>query len=261
MESSEHATRDSRWRGSSLLGVVTAKQTYTNLVYLFLAIPLAFAYSAVFMFGLVFGTFLILFIVGIPIVIATILSSRLLAAFERALANALLAVDLEAPNDVQRGDGDGFVSSLRRYLVAGSTWRGLGFLFLKIGLGFVSFIGLFLFATALSLVQSPVHYPTETEFVTVNDQPITWAIDTVPELGLAVVLGVVLLLVCFHLVNALAALTGRIALSLLDGPTEPVPSPGTESLPTAGSDDGDGGDNADSSETPRSDSAEHDGDS
>ncbi len=107
-------------------------------------------------------------------------------------------------------------------LSRGRPGADLVFLFLKTGLGFVSFIGLFLFATALSLVQSPVHYPTETEFLTVNDQPITWVIDTAPELALAVVLGVVLLLVCFHLANALAAIAGRVAVALLDGPTEPA---------------------------------------
>lgn len=85
-------------------------QTYKNLLYLLLALPLGFAYAFVLTFGLVLG--LLLFVVGIGIVIlvATLFGFRIVADFERLLANVLLRVDLSAYDDQSRPAGGSRVS-------------------------------------------------------------------------------------------------------------------------------------------------------
>ena len=206
---------------ASPFGVVADKRTYKNLGYLLLAIPLGIAYYTLVFLGLGLGTILLLALVGAPLVIGTILGARLLAALERALANALLDLDLEAPADVPAAtdaSGGGLAAALRGYLEAASTWRGLGFLLLKVWIGVVALVLLFLLATAVSLLASPLRYPHEVEFGTVNDRPITWLIDTGPELALAVALGNALGLAVLHLANGVAYVAGRIAVALLDGP-------------------------------------------
>lgn len=206
--------------------VVARKRTYKHLCYLLLAIPLGVVYYTLLFLGLGIGTVLLLVAVGIPILIGTVFGSRLLAAFERWLANALLELDLRTPDDVRSASGGGPGASIRRYLDAPSTWRGLGFLIMKAWIGVVALILLFVLATVVDLLTSPLEYPAAVEFGTVNERPITWTIDTLPELAVAVSLGIGLGLVFLHVVNAFAYVVGRIAVALLDGSDESDSSAG-----------------------------------
>jgi len=88
-----------------IVGVVADGQTYRNLLYLLVAIPLAIGYSVAFSFGLFFGLILSLVLVGLGILLAMVLGTRLIAAFERWLANQLLGTDLVAYDDVPEDDG------------------------------------------------------------------------------------------------------------------------------------------------------------
>ncbi|RQG93058.1 histidine kinase [Natrarchaeobius halalkaliphilus] len=218
-----------------ILGVAIEPRTYKNLCYLLLAIPLGFAYGFILLFGFLFGAILSLFGIGLVILLAVLVSARVLAGFERVLANALLDLELERPEDTRTGSS-GLWGTFKRYLEAASTWRGVGFLVLKSWLAVVAFVLLIVFATLVSLVSSPLRYPHEVEFVTVNDEPIAWAIGTLPEAALAAFLGLVGLVLFAHVSNAVAYVAGRMALAMLDGsastdeaepPTEPESSDGS----------------------------------
>ena len=214
--------RPSSERGYSvvgLVGVVAERQTYKNLCYLAMAFPLGLVYSLVFFVGFGFGTILSALGIGVLLLVGTVIGSRLLARFERWLANALLSVDLETADDV-RSSSSGLLTTMRRYFDAPSTWRGLGFLMVKFWFGFVAIVLLFVFITALSFLTVPFRYPHTEELFRINDEPITWTIDTLPEAALAVVLGVGLALAFFHLSNAFAYVAGRIAVALLDDSSE-----------------------------------------
>ncbi|QFU82542.1 sensor domain-containing protein [Natronorubrum aibiense] len=226
MSSADRPNRERSYSVADLVGVVAERQTYKNLCYLSVAFPLGMVYSVVFLVGFGFGTVLFVLGIGVLLLIGTVIGSRLLAGFERWLANALLSVDLGTTNGV-RFSSDGLLATMRRYFDAPSTWRGLGFLMVKFWFGFVAIVLLIVFVTALSFLTVPFRYPHTEELFRINDEPITWTIDTLPEAALAVVLGVGLGLAFFHLSNAFAYVAGRIAVALLDDSSE------SEATPTA----------------------------
>ncbi len=205
-----------------VLGVIVRGQTYKNLLYLLLAFPLGMLYFTLLLFGFVFGTVLAFFLVGIAILLATILGGRILGEFERWLANALLAVSIAPPNDLNRHPEDSTITQIRRYIDAPSTWRALGFLLLKFWAGILGFILIFSVISAVLLITSPLHYPHFVEFLTVNDEPIGWHITTFEESLLAVPLGVGLTIVLLHVSNAVSYVLGQSARSLLGGSNPPT---------------------------------------
>ena len=71
----------------------------------------------------------------------------------------------------------------------------------------------------LSVLTAPVRYPIEVEFVTIDDEAITWTIDTLPEAILAVPVGLFVAIVPLYVVNAFAYVCERIAEALLGDPT------------------------------------------
>jgi len=199
-------------------GVVTDRQTYRNLLYLILAFPLGVVYWMLLTIGFGFGAVLSLVGIGIAILLGTVVAVRGIAVFERTLAEELLGLDLGTPDEATPAGG--LLSRLRAALEAPSTWRALGFLLLKLWIGILGIVLVALLATAISLVTAPLRYPHETELIEVNSQPITWTIDTVPEAGLAVVVGALLSIAVLHLTNAFAYVVRQIARALL-GPTGP----------------------------------------
>lgn len=209
------------------LGVVTERQTYRNLLYLVLAFPLGFFYGMVLGFGFVFGLVLSVVIVGVGILLGTVLLARVLATFERWLANALLRLELSEPDD--RPESENTLEKIKAALDAASTWRGLGFLTLKFWVGIVGLLVLIFLVSLFDLLTAPLRYPTTVEFGELNDEPVTWTIDTLPEALLAVPLGVLVVLVLLHVSNGFAYATARMAEALLDGDRDAVDEPRHES--------------------------------
>ncbi|MFC5279636.1 sensor domain-containing protein [Halorubrum rubrum] len=197
-----------------VVGVVADRRTYANLAYLLVSAPLGIAYSMLLTFGVVFGTLLSVVAVGVGVLFATLIGSRLLAGIERRLANAAWSLDLRRPDDVP-DDADGLLPLAKGYVDASSTWRGLGFLSLKVWIAVPAVFLLFGIATVLSLVAAPVRYPYTVEFGTVNGDPVTWTIDTLPEAALAVPVALCGLLVVLHASNAVAYVARRMAIGLL----------------------------------------------
>ncbi len=210
---------------SDALGVVAERRTYSNLIYILLAFPLGMVYYLLMSLGFIIGLGLTLFLVGIVVLLGTVLGVRPLASFERWLANALLGLGLSAPGDVDGAGGGSVGTTLRRYLDAPSTWRGLGFVFIKPLVGIVAVVLFVVPAFALSLVVAPLRYPYEAEFVTVGDEPIVWTIGTLPEAALATLIGASVTVAFLHLVNGYAYVCARIAEALLGEPKPVVSRP------------------------------------
>jgi hypothetical protein len=201
-----------------VVGVVADARTYRHLLYLLIAVPLGFLYSGIGSFALVFGVLLSVVLVGVGLLVAAVVGSRLVAGLERWLANRLLGTDLVAVDDLSAAADDGSagaVAAVRAYLAAPSTWRGLGFVSLKFWVTVAAVAPLAVLANALSLVAAPVRYPYETTFGEVNGEPAVWAIDTGPEAALAAGVGVVGLLVGLHLTNLIAGGARLMAVALL----------------------------------------------
>ncbi|WP_435073128.1 sensor domain-containing protein [Halorubrum sp. HHNYT27] len=198
------------------VGVVADGRTYRHLLYLLLAVPLGFAYWTLFAFGVAFGLALSVALVGFVILFATLIGARLAAGLERRLANALLGTSLRRPNDLAAAEGA--LGGVRKYTDAQSTWTGLGFVSLKFWVSVLAFVPLFLLASALPLVVAPLRYPYTTDFGEVNGEPVTWAIDTLPEALVALPVGVVGVLLALHVANLVAYVARRMAVSLLGRP-------------------------------------------
>ncbi|MYL68121.1 sensor domain-containing protein [Halorubrum distributum] len=220
-----------------VVGVVADGRTYRHLLYLLVAMPIAFVHSGVFSFGVVFGIMLSPVLVGLVVLLATLVAARLLAAFERWLADALLGADLATPDDL--AEADGAVAGARKYVDAASTWRGLGFLLSKFWIALFGLIPLILLARGVPLLTAPARYPVTVQFGEVNGEPATWAIETLPEALAAVPLGVAAVLVACHLANAAAYAARRMAVALLDGPTRDGPAGESERVTVDGEPSGD----------------------
>lgn len=197
----------------AVLGPVLTLRTYANLTYLVIAFPLTMLYWSLFGFGLVLGTVLSVVLVGIAILALMLIVVRALVGLERWLANALLAVSLEAPDDVTSTDGAG--GDLRGYIDAASTWRGFGFLSLKIFLGILGIVLVYGLAQGVTLLMTGVRRPVDISFGEVNGDPVIWTVETVPEAALAMGTGAVLVLLVLHLANGFGYVAERMALALL----------------------------------------------
>ncbi|GAB3674735.1 sensor domain-containing protein [Halopiger thermotolerans] len=200
----------------TVLGVVADRQTYKNLCYLVLAAPLGMAYYGFVTMGLVVGALLSPIGIGLVVLFVTLLVVHLFAGLERWLANALLDLEVRTEAGPDAASVRGVRARIQGYLEAPSTWRGLGFLMVKFPLGIVAILLLIPLLTALSLVTAPLRYPYAPELVTVNDEPITWSIETLPEAVLAVAVAAVIGVLVLHLSNAFAYVARQMATALLD---------------------------------------------
>ncbi len=212
MNEPANAPRSERLTTEYVFGVVVDPQTYRNLLYLTLSFPLGIAYFVALTFGLALGMGLAVVVIGIPILIAVVLASRPVAAFERLLANRLLTVEIPPPADVRTVETDEVWATLRGYLGAASTWRGLAFLYLKFWVGVFSFVLVVVgIVVPLAFLTAPLHYDNPDVLIGVGP----WIIDTVPEAIFGVFLGAGLGIFFLHLLNAVAWLSGLFATLLL----------------------------------------------
>jgi hypothetical protein len=203
---------------AAVIGPVLSGRTYRNLFYLVLAFPLTMLYWSLFGFGLLLGTLLSIVLVGTAVLALMIFVVRALVTLERWLANSLLAVSLEAPDDVTQSGGTG--GNFRGYIDAASTWQGFGFLSLKGFLGIIGVVLAYGLAQGVTLLSAGVRRPLEVSFGEVNGDPVIWTIETVPEAALAMGTGAVLVLLVVHLANGFGYVAERMALALLGDSAE-----------------------------------------
>jgi hypothetical protein len=177
-------------------GVVVRPRTWLGVVFHLLAFPLGLVYFVFLVTGLSVGVSLVVIWVGIPILLVVAGAWWLLAAFERVQARYLLGAEVPpAPRPWERADG--VWGKLKAHFGSGSTWRDLAYLITKLAFGTMSFSLLVVLA---SVVGSFLAMP----FFAAFDVPIvngTW----VPPLWfgiLSVPLGILMLILSLHLLNA-----------------------------------------------------------
>jgi hypothetical protein len=197
-----------------IFGPVTEAQTYLNLLYLLLAFPLGVAYFVFLLAGLSVGVGLFVVFIGVPILIAVLFACWGLGAFERLLARRMLRVSIAPPRSV--ASGPGLWTKLKALFGNTATWKNLAYLFLKFPVGIAAFVVLVTaFALSGALILAPLTYRTFTiDFG-------LWQVDSRDEATVWCLVGTVLLLLSFYLVNALAHVWGRFAQIML-GPGPPA---------------------------------------
>jgi hypothetical protein len=204
-ETSQAAERDLL---EIIFGPATDGQTYLNLLYLLLGFPLGIAYFVFLMAGLSIGVSLLIIFIGIPILIGVLEITRGLGAMERLLARGLLDVRIPAPP--ARPSTPGLLGKLKSLFSDAVTWKSLAYLGLKFPFGIATFAVLVSsFAVSIALILAPWLYQTMSMDVCL------WRIETKDEAAVACMIGVILLMLCFQLVNGLAFLWGRFAQMML----------------------------------------------
>jgi len=195
-------------------------RTYTNLLYLLLAFPLGIAYFVFLSVGLLLGFGLTLIWIGLPLLALVFAGSWAFAAFERQAAILLLGAEVPpmapippppcaaAARTVWQRTGDFFGNPV--------TWKGMGFLLIKLPLGMLSFvtaIGLlsisvaFLLAPAAALLGEGGGLDIDGLVIDVSSFAGAWSCALV---------GLALTVLSLNLLNALA-LVWRGAATLLLG--------------------------------------------
>jgi len=197
-----------------LFGPATDAQTYIKLLYLLLGFPLGIAYFVFLICGLSLGAGLLITFIGIPILIGVFFACAGLGAFERSMAQSMLRVSIPAPP--RPAPTPGVWPKLKALFGSPTTWKSLFYLLLKFPFGIAAFVVLVTtFALSVSLILAPLTYSTLTiDFC-------FWQVRSKDDAAICCLIGVVLLLVSFHLVNGLAFIWGRFAQMML-GPDPPV---------------------------------------
>lgn len=222
----------------TVLGVPFRLQTYRNLCYLALALPLGLVYFVLLAVGISLGVALAVVLVGVPILLGVLAVATRLAAVERWLARWLLGVEVPTRDGPEH---DSLVDRTRALVTDLGTWTAVVFLGTKLFVGVVAVeILLAMLVTAVSMLAVPFVYDQPGVYVgVVTDAPVSlhpaiyvgwdemlvgveaivelsaWQIETLPAALAVAGVGVVLGLLALHLLNALAWLSGRYTRLLL----------------------------------------------
>jgi signal transduction histidine kinase len=186
-------------------------QSYRNLLYLLLALPLGIAYVTILAVGLSAGAGLAVILVGLVLLLATVFALRAMAAIERMLARRLLRIAIHPP--IEAGIDLSWRQRVQLWLRDPVTWKSLVYLLGKLPMGIVAYALIALLGlTSLVLALAPliVVFTPVIFFGWEVDDPLT-ALAGVP-------FGVLLYLLCLHLFNGLAWLYGVCARIML-GPS------------------------------------------
>jgi hypothetical protein len=201
-------------------GVVARQQSYRNLAYLLLGLPLGTLWFSVLVtVASVSVSMLVVALLGVPMLLGMWYVVRAFANVERGVAIALLD-ERVPPAPLAAGDRGNLWVRLRAMSRDRARWRELGYLILRFPAG----IATFTFAVITLTVPAIVAYtPFYARFVDdsfgdwfwsselqdfAGDNPWSWTL--LPA-------GLVLVVAGFHAVNALARACGRWTAAWLGG--------------------------------------------
>jgi hypothetical protein len=198
-----------------VLGVVVNPQTYLNLTYLLLALPLGLFYFIFLVTGVSLAAGLAILWIGIPLLIVVLLLSRTFANLERRLTNKLLNIDIAQP--AYDGVQGGFWQRAKATVLDALTWAEVFYLFSKFVLGIISFVVVIvLLAISLGLIATPFfwnQWGIEAWDISI---PGIWTVDSFPKALAVSLFGAMLGVVSLHLTNGLAWLYGEYSKAILE---------------------------------------------
>lgn len=192
-------------------GVVIDPDSYRNIAYLLLGLPLGILWFTVLVTGVsVSASMLIVALTGIPMLVGMWYLARLFANVERFVANTLLHEHLAYAPITSPHRGNLWVR-LRAMSQEQDRWHEVAFLTLRFPVGITTFTAA---TTALSAPLLVVWAPFNARLV---DHPFgDWALSarmedvaSSPWSWFLVPLGLLLLVVAFHLLNRLARACAR----------------------------------------------------
>ena len=204
----------------TIFGVFARPQTYINMFYLVLALPLGIGYFVFLVTGISLGfSLLVLALVGIPILLFVLAGSWTAAAFERELAIRLLNEEIPpmAAEDLSKMK---LWARLKAHLRNPVTWTGIVYLFAKFPIGVVTFsVTVALVYMSVVFITAPITY----RYVEIVFG--TWEVDSLGASFVLLAAGLAVGLVTPHVSNLLARASGRFARHMLGAKErEPLPA-------------------------------------
>jgi hypothetical protein len=201
-----------------IFGVVTRPQSYRNIGYLLLGLPLGTIWFGVLVSGLsVAVSMVVVALIGVPMLWGMWYLTRWCANVERTTANVLLGTRLAAAPIPTTTRGNVWVR-LRAMTSERDRWRELGYLLARFPVGIATFTAaVTALATPFLVAFAPFsaryggdhpfgHWSQSARMEDVAGSP--WAWFLVP-------LGAAMLIIAFHLINALARVCARRATAWL----------------------------------------------
>jgi len=190
-------------------------RSYTNFVFLALAFPLGLAYFVFLAVGLSLGLGLMVIWIGFPLLALVFAASWGLTALERQLAIHLLGAEVPPMGPLRQTPASqprGFWRSVVDFLTNPVTWKGMGYLLLKLPLGIVTFVvTVFLCALSGAFLIAPFAYPVGL----LEWDGMVWNLDNPFAAVLCGALGLVLAFLSVHVVNGLAWVWRTLASAML----------------------------------------------
>ncbi len=188
----------------ALLAPVEAR-TWRETLHLLLNLPVGIVTFTAIVTGFATGLGMLITLVGIPIVFLTMYVSRGMGAVERARAAALLAVDVPRPYRADPPADKWWRVHVAR-LTDPATWVEVGYHLFMLPFGIFTFtVVVTMWSLAIGLLTLPLWnrgLPDPARFG--GTEGWAWVVDTPWELGLAAVLGLVVLLLTPWIVRGLA---------------------------------------------------------
>jgi hypothetical protein len=213
---------DSRTDGTSplrrFLGVVARPDSYRNIAFLLIGLPLGTVWFTVLITGVsVALSMLVVALIGIPMLLGLWYVTRAFANVERGVAKSLLGRQLSRSSMNAPHRGNLWVR-LRSMSRDRERWRELGYVILRFPIGVATFTAaVTALATPLMVAYAPITARHHEE--PFGDWAFSSRMEDVasssPWSWLLVPLGLVMLIASFHLMNALARVCGRWATAWL----------------------------------------------
>ena len=206
------------------LGVVARPQTYRNIAYLLLGLPLGTLWFSLLVSGVSVGiSLLAVALLGIPILLGVWYATRAFANVERVTANRLLDLGLAPAPMASGGHGEFVGARLRRDDDRPRPLGELGYLLARFPVGIATFTAT---AVALATPGLVAYAPFAARH---EHEPFgNWALSSTMEdvattptwSWFLVPLGATMLIASLHLLNLLARACGRFATAALAGDRE-----------------------------------------
>ncbi|MBC8281369.1 MAG: sensor domain-containing protein [Chloroflexi bacterium] len=231
-------------RQSGFFKAIIQPQTYLNILYLLLGLPLGIGYFVTLVTGIALGFGLLVIWVGVPILLLMFAISWALCRFERSLAVHMLheEIPLVTRPVLSRENGSGLSTTerlfvggwrrLKRHLSDRLTWTGMLYLLLRFPLGVATFtIAVTLVSVPIGMIFAPTYMwtsdPFEFSWIGLGDRTV----DPFPWSWILTLIGIPLLFISAYLMNQTAVISGHIArlmLGAIQG-SKPEPEPDIES--------------------------------
>lgn len=198
-------------------GVIVRPESYRNITYLALGLPLGTAWFSILVTGVaVSASMIVVALVGIPMLVAMWYLSRACANVERAVSNRLLHEVIPYAPLASQHRGNPW-RRLRAMSRERDRWREAGFLMLRFPVGIATFTAVAVaLATPLWVAWAPFqarlvddpfgHWALSSEMQEVASSGWSW---------FCVPAGLLLLVAAFHALNGLARACGRWSASWL----------------------------------------------